>query len=254
MGDQLTRFSNRSDSYAKFRPSYPAEVIELLKYECGLSEQSVIADIGSGTGILSELFLKNGNHVYAVEPNAAMRLTAERLLKHYERLVSIEATAESTTLQTQSVDFVTAAQAFHWFDRAKAKTEFTRILKPSGWNVLIWNERRLDSTNFLRAYEGLLLRYGTDYQKVRHENVAGEIAEFFAPEYFELKTLQNVQHFDFDSLKGRLLSSSYTPEPDHPDFAPMLAELERIFEANNIKGIVSFEYETKVYYGHPSLQ
>lgn len=153
-------------------------------------------------------------------------------------------------METESVDFITAAQAFHWFDRDKAKREFARILKPGGWVVLIWNERRLDSTAFLRAYEELLLRYGTDYEKVRHENVAGELAAFFAPETFTLQTLENVQHFDFESLKGRLLSSSYAPDQDHPDFTAMLENLEEIFNANQQDGIVSFEYETKVYYGH----
>jgi SAM-dependent methyltransferase len=250
MSDPLLRFSNRSDNYAKFRPGYPAGVIEILKYHCGLNETSVIADIGSGTGILSEMFLQNGNSVFAIEPNAAMRQVAERLLERYEKFRSINAAAEATTLETESVDFVTAAQAFHWFDRARAKREFARILKPEGWVVLIWNERRLDSTVFLRAYEDLLLRYGTDYEKVRHEKVTGEIAEFFSPERFVLQTLDNAQHFDFESLKGRLLSSSYAPDQDHPKFAAMLEELKGIFDANQHDGIVSFEYETKVYYGH----
>jgi len=252
MSDPLTRFSNRSDNYARFRPGYPAGVIETLKARCGLSEASVIADVGSGTGILTELFLQNSNSVFAIEPNDAMRLTAERLLKNYEKLRSINATAEATTLGTESIDFVTAAQAFHWFDRPRAKTEFARILKPRGWVVLIWNERLLDSTAFLRAYEDLLLHYGTDYEKVRHENVTGEIAEFFSPESFELQVLQNAQHFDFEALTGRLLSSSYAPDQDHRNFAPMLRELEGIFQANQHYGMVSFEYETKVYYGHLS--
>ena len=250
MSDPLTRFSSRSDNYAKFRPGYPAEVLEILKFDCGLRETSVVADVGSGTGILSELFLQNGNSVVAIEPNAAMRQIAEQLLQGYEKFKSIDAAAEATTLGTGSVDFVTAAQAFHWFDRVRAKREFSRILKPAGWVVLIWNERRLDSTVFLRAYEDLLLRYGTDYEKVRHEKVTGEIAEFFSPRSFELRTLENAQHFDFESLKGRLLSSSYAPDQGHPNFAPMLEELEGIFDANQKDGIVSFEYETKVYYGH----
>lgn len=250
MTDPLTRFSSRSDNYAKFRPGYPAEIIEVLKSDCGLSETSVIADVGAGTGILSELFLKNGNSVVAIEPNAAMRQVAERLIQKYEKFRSINAAAEATTLETGSVDFVTAAQAFHWFDRIQAKREFARILKPAGWVVLIWNERRLDSTVFLRAYEDLLLCYGTDYEKVRHEKVTGEIAEFFSPESFELRTFENAQQFDFESLKGRLLSSSYAPDQDHPNFMPMLKELEGIFYANQKDGTVSFEYETKVYYGH----
>src|SRR6185369_8596943 len=228
MSDPLTRFSNRAENYALHRPGYPPGVLEILKSECGLTSNSVIADVGSGTGILSELFVKNGNLVFAIEPNSAMRLIAERSFKTSQEFVSIHATAESTTLEAKSVDFVTAAQAFHWFDRARARLEFARILKPAGWVVLIWNERLLDSSPFLRQYEDLLLRYGTDYQKVRHEKATGEIAGFFFPQTFKLKTLENAQHFDFASLKGRLLSSSYTPAPEHPNFKPMLAELEEI--------------------------
>lgn len=250
MADPLERFSSRSDNYRKYRPGYPAGVIEILKSACDLNERSIVADIGSGTGLLSELFLKNGNVLFAIEPNGAMRRVGDDLLKKYPNFTSLDARAEATTLKNKAVDFITAAQAFHWFDREKTKREFARILKRNGWAVLIWNERRLDSTPFLRAYEDLLLHFATDYEQVRHENVTGEIAAFFAPETFALKTLENAQHFDLASLKGRLLSSSYVPEPDHPNFPAMLRKLEEIFQANQQQGTVSFEYETKVYYGH----
>jgi ubiquinone/menaquinone biosynthesis C-methylase UbiE len=178
-----------------------------------------------------------------------MRLAGEQLLKAFENFVSLDGAAEATTLEPQSVDFVTAAQAFHWFKRSEAKSEFKRILKPNGWVVLIWNERLVDSTAFLRDYESLLLRYGTDYQEIRHENVEPEIAGFFAPATFQLKTLPNAQHFDFEALKGRVYSSSYAPEPGHPNFAPMMTRLEESFNAYNHNGVVTFEYETKIYYG-----
>ena len=250
MKDSVSRFSNRVENYARYRPGYPAGVIDILNSNCELSEASIIADVGSGTGILSELFLQNGNQLFGIEPNAAMRSAAERSLAKYKKFVSIHATAERTSLQTESVDFITAGQAFHWFDRQKTKKEFARILKPGGWVVIIWNERRLDSTSFLRDYENLLLRYGTDYQKVRHENVASEIAQFFAPNTLRLKSLENFQYFDFESLKGRLCSASYTPEPGHPDFEPMLSKLEETFDLNKSAGTVTFEYDTRVYYGH----
>jgi SAM-dependent methyltransferase len=248
--ETVIRFSNRAENYAKYRPGYPAEVIAILKSECGLKLNSLVADIGSGTGILSELFLKNGNIVFAVEPNAPMRLFAERDLKKFSKFVSINATAEETTLEPDSIDFITAGQAFHWFDREKARREFTRILKPGGWVVLIWNERRLDSSLFLRDYEDLLLRYGTDYEKVRHENVGSEIARFYAPETFELKSVENIQRFDFESLKGRTCSSSYTPEPGDSNFEPMISKLQEIFSSRNRNGTVDFEYDTRIYYGH----
>jgi len=250
MMDPVTRFSNRAENYAKYRPGYPAEVVAILKSECGLSESSLIADAGSGTGILSEVFLRNGNTVFAIEPNAPMRLFAEQGLQEFHKFVSIEATAEATTLAPGSVDFITAGQAFHWFDREKTKREFRRILKPGGWVVLIWNERRIDSSSFLRDYENLLLRYGTDYEKVRHENVASEIAEFYAPETFKLKSVENIQPFDFDSLKGRTCSASYTPEPGESNFEPMISKLEEIFNARKSNGVVDFEYDTRIYYGH----
>ena len=249
MADAVTRFSNRVDNYVRYRPNYPPGLIHILKSDCGLDAEATVADIGSGTGILSEMFLKNGNLVVGVEPNKAMRESAERLLADYPKFKSLSGTAEATGLAVGSVDFITAAQAFHWFDRAKAKQEFSRILKPQGWVVLVWNERKLDSTPFLRTYENFLLRYGTDYEKVRHENIAGEIGDFFDPRPFRLKTLENFQHFDFEALKGRLLSASYVPAPDHPCAPEMLAELRQIFDVHQAGGIVSFEYDTRVYYG-----
>ncbi len=252
MSNPLTRFSNRVDNYAKYRPSYPAATLQLLASCCGLTPNSVIADVGSGTGISAELFLKNGNAVFAIEPNDAMRASAEARLKAYPNFKSVNAVAEETRLPDQSVDIVIAAQAFHWFDRRKAKQEFARILKPHGWVVLIWNERRLDSTRFLRGYEDLLLRHGVDYQQVRHENVESEIADFFAPNAFGLKILENVQHLDFPALKGRLLSSSYTPDVSHPSFAVMLNELEELFNATQANKTVAIEYETKIFFGQLS--
>lgn len=250
MSDSVARFSNRADNYAKYRPGYPPGVIDILKSECGLTATSIVADVGSGTGILSELLLQNGNRVFGIEPNAAMRQSAELLLKEFPNFVSIDAAAEATTLEASSIDLVTAAQAFHWFDREKARAEFARILRPGGWVVLIWNERRLDATAFLRDYEQLLLRYGTDYEKVRHENVAGEIGQFFAPETFQMQALENVQHFNLESLKGRTRSASYTPEPGNPNFEPMFARLEELFKAHQSGGVIDFEYDTTVYFGH----
>lgn len=250
INNPLTRFSSRAENYAKYRPGYPPGFLDILNSECGLTKDSVVADVGSGTGILAEILLKNGNLVFGVEPNEAMRVLSEDLLKSYKQFVSVEGSAETTGLASETVDFVTAAQAFHWFDREATKREFQRILRPGGWVVLVWNERRLDSTAFLRAYEQLLLRYGVDYQEVRHENVAGRLAEFFAPGAFKLVNLDNFQHFDLAALQGRVGSASYTPEPGHPNFAAMASELERIFNAHSENGIVTFEYDTRLYYGH----
>lgn len=247
--DSTQRFSSRVENYIRYRPDYPREVLEVMKGACGLSAESVIADVASGTGILTRMLLENGNRVFGVEPNPEMRKAGERLLAHYPRFVTVAGTAEATTLADKSVDIVTAAQAAHWFDREKARREFIRILKPGGWVVLLWNERRTDSTQFLREYEQLLLAYGTDYQEVRHERMTSEIDAFFAPARFEERGLEMRQELDYSGLEGRLLSSSYTPQPGDSRYESMLRELRRVFEAHQVNGRVALDYITRVYFG-----
>ncbi|MGD0514808.1 MAG: class I SAM-dependent methyltransferase [Terriglobales bacterium] len=243
------RFSSRVDNYVRYRPGYPGEVLDLLKKKCSLTADSVIADIASGTGIFTRVLLDNGNRVFGVEPNAEMRRAGEEFLRSDPGFTSVAGTAEATTLPDHAVNIVTAAQAAHWFDREKARREFIRILKPGGWCVLLWNERRTDSTPFLREYEQLLLTYGTDYQEIRHERTTAEIADFFSPSPFESSALETRQEVDYGGLEGRLLSSSYTPTTDDASYKPMLQELRRIFDAHQVNGQVSLDYNTLVYYG-----
>ena len=243
------RFSDRVENYVRYRPGYPPQVLELLRTECGLEPDHVIADIASGTGIFTKMLLENGNRVFAVEPNAEMREAGQNLLAAYDNLTSVAGTAEDTTLPSESVDFVTAAQAAHWFDRRRARAEFCRILKPGGWCVLIWNERRTATTPFLRDYEQLLLTYGTDYKEVRHERTTAVIHEFFAPANYQESLFDLRQRFDYEGTAGRLLSSSYAPLEDHPRHIPMMRELRRIVDAHAQQGWVEFEYNTRVYYG-----
>jgi SAM-dependent methyltransferase len=244
-----SRFSDRVSNYVRYRPGYPAEVLELLRTACGLSPAHVVADIASGTGAFTRLLLENGNCVLAVEPNAAMREAGDQLLGGFANLRSTAGSAEETGLPSTSVDFVTAAQAAHWFDRERARAEFVRILKPGGWCVLIWNERRTDATSFLREYEQLLLTYGTDYKEVRHERTTAIIHEFFAPGPYCERTFDLRQEFDFDGLAGRLLSSSYAPLANHPNHEPMMRELKKLFVENEHAGTVAFAYKTRVFYG-----
>jgi len=247
--DHTQRFSSRVEDYVRYRPGYPPQIIELMKTECGLKSDSVIADVASGTGLLTRMFLDHGNRVFAVEPNAEMRQAGERLLAAHPNFISVDGTAEATTLEDHCVDFVTAAQAAHWFDRDRARREFVRILKPGGWCVLIWNERRTDSTPFLREYEKLLLTYGTDYKEVRHERTTANIDIFFTPSPFKSRVLEIRQEFDYAGLQGRLLSSSYTPQEGRARYAPMVQELRRIFDVYQVHGRVVLEYDTRVYYG-----
>jgi SAM-dependent methyltransferase len=250
MTDPTQRFTNRVESYVRFRPSYPWAVLDLLETECGLTSASVVADVGSGTGILSELFLENGNHVIGIEPNREMREAGEHRLGRHPRFTSVAGTAEATTLDDASVDFVTAGQAFHWFDPQRARAEFARILNPEGWVVLVWNLRRKDKTPFLAAYERLLEVYRTDRGEVEFWRRSGEMAEaFFGPGSFKTASFDNEQVLDLDGLKGRLLSISYVPAEGEPGSDAMLQEAEKIFDEHQTGGTVTVEYNTKVYYG-----
>jgi ubiquinone/menaquinone biosynthesis C-methylase UbiE len=244
-----SRFSDRVENYVRYRPGYPMEVLRALEKDCGLTPGHVVADIASGTGIWTRNLLENGNHVFGVEPNTEMRQAGERLLASFPKFSSVAGTADATTLEDQSVDFVSAAQAAHWFDRERARREFARILKPPGWLVLLWNERLTDSNAFLREYEELLLTYGTDYAEVRHERTTGAVNEFFDPAPFQERAFKMRQEFDYAGLEGRLLSSSYAPGPQHARHGPMLAELQRIFHRHGVAGHVAFDYTTRLYFG-----
>ena len=245
----LTRFSDRVADYVRYRPGYPREVIEVLRQHCGLVPGFAVADIGSGPGALARLFLEHGNEVFAVEPNAEMRNAGHELLGHFDRYHSVDGTAESATLGAESVDFITAAQAFHWFDWPQAKAEFHRILRPRGYVVLLWNDRRFDSP-FEQDYEQLLLDFGTDYSNVKDRGGAamGAIDGFFSGHY-ETAKLSNRQDFDLEGLRGRLFSASYAPKPDHPNRAPMLRAIERVFRKHASNGNVTIEYDTNMYFG-----
>jgi SAM-dependent methyltransferase len=248
MKKTVERFSNRVENYVKYRPSYPKEVLDLFRDEMNLEKSSTLADVGSGTGISARLFLENGSTVFGVEPNAAMRAAAEEFLKDFPNFKSVDGTAENTSLPAGSVDFVIAAQAFHWFDKEKTRLEFGRILKDKGFIALIWNERQLGTNDFLREYEKFLIKFGTDYEKVRHDNIDKKILENFFQTDFSTRTFLNAQTLDFAGLKGRALSSSYMPAEADSRFEPMVIELERIFDKYAENGKIQILYDTNVHY------
>lgn len=236
--------------YVRYRPGYPEGVLTLLRDRGWLKRGTQVADIGSGTGVFSRLLLNEGAEVFAVEPNADMREAAEATLGHQALFHSIAASGEETTLEDHSMDLIVSAQAFHWLDRARARSEFTRLLKPGGQIVLVWNVRQTASTPFLRDYENLLFHFAPDYAQVRHENVDAEaLASFFTGGVFEKHVFANHQSFDFSGLRGRLLSCSYAPAPGHSLHDPMIQELQRLFEAYEQNGNVTFLYTTEVFIG-----
>ncbi|MBS1517022.1 MAG: class I SAM-dependent methyltransferase [Bacteroidetes bacterium] len=247
--DPKERFSDRVGNYVKYRPHYPDALINFMKEGCGLKQSSIIADIGSGTGISSELFVNNGNTVYAIEPNIEMRTAAEKLFASEKNFISINAPAENTGLGEKSVDFIIAGQAFHWFDLKKCRPEFQRILRDNGQLFIIWNSR-IYREGFMNDYDEFLLKFGTDYEKVNHENVNEDVIKnFFNPEEISVKSFYNFQDFDYEGLKGRVLSSSYMPNENDPVCAEMLKALEKLFDKYQSDGKVKMEYDTIVYYG-----
>jgi ubiquinone/menaquinone biosynthesis C-methylase UbiE len=245
-----TRFSSRVENYVKTRPGYPDGLIPLMHKLCGLTPNAIVADIGFGTGLSTLPFLQNGNQVYGVEPNKEMREAGEQFLRAYKNFSSLDGTAENTNISNKSIDYIIAGQAFHWFDRVATRKEFARILKPGGTVALIWNDRKTDATPFLQAYEKLLVEFSTDYREVNHRNIDEKvIAEFFAPNKFATASLPYAQHFNYERLEGRLMSSSYAPDIGHPQHEPMLKKLGEIYDAHQANDSVTFEYDTLIYYG-----
>jgi SAM-dependent methyltransferase len=242
------RFSSRVEHYAKYRPGYPAELAPLLGREAGFSAGSVMADVGSGTGILSRLLLENRNTVYAVEPNADMRRAAERDLAAYgPAFHSIDGIAEATTLRDQSVDGVTVAQAFHWFDGPRATAEFRRIVRPRGFISLIWNARDTAASLFMAEYERIVHAHGSTFARSGKELVPFDRLRVLFGPALQSHVLPNFQDLDWPGLQGRLLSASYMPLQGQPGYEPMMTDLRRAFDAHAAAGGVRLEYECRVY-------
>jgi ubiquinone/menaquinone biosynthesis C-methylase UbiE len=246
--DPQKRFLNRATYYAKSRPRYPEAILDFMENELGLAKKSVVADIGSGTGILSELFLRHGNPVFGVEPNSEMRRTAEELLAAYPNFRSIAGTAEATTLTAASVDFVAAAQAFHWFDPKKTREEFLRVMKPHSWVLLLWNIRK-DSPGFMEAYERLVSNYANrpHFRRTAKDRVGEDgLTKFFGK--YKLKRFSNHQVLTFEGLLERLLSASYIPLPNEPGYSSMFDGARKLFDSYEEDGVVRLEYDTETYY------
>ncbi len=243
--DSKERFSDRVEDYVRFRPTYPEAVVVTLQTHYGLSEQSHLVDIGSGTGISAELFLRTGCAVTGVEPNAEMRAAAEKILARYPKFRSVNGSAEATTLPSASADFVLAAQAFHWFDPEPARREWRRILKPGGHACVLYNERD-SSTPFGAEYEKFLASLESDYARVNQKKVTEKQHHDFLGDFQEYR-FPNAQKLDFDSLLGRLRSSSYAPRLDSPEYPGAVEKLRALFEKHAVKGKVTMDYTTELF-------
>ena len=250
MKNSKIRFSDRVKNYVKYRPHYPKEILHILEEKIKLIPQWIIADIGSGTGISSELFVENGNTVFGVEPNKNMRSAAKEYYSQKNNFISINGSAENTTLKDNEVDVIITGQAFHWFNINEAKDEFIRISKEGSYTVIFWNQRKTGDSPFQQEYELFLHKYCKEYDKTTQKNItSAQFCKFYGSKQYSLVKLNNLQKFDFEGLKGRLQSSSYSPTINDPVYPEMINSLQQIFKNHEVNNQIIFEYDTEIYYG-----
>ena len=244
------RFTSRVADYVRYRPDYPSALLTWLRDQHGVTPGWHVADIGAGTGISSKMFLDAGHAVTAVEPNAAMRAAATEWLGDDPKFHAVAGSAEATSLADGAADLVSAAQAFHWFDQQAIRPEWRRILRPGGLVAVYWNSRRLAGTPFLEGYEALLQAYGTDYGSVSERYDDDEhMRAWFGAGFRGMARFPHTQRLDFEALRGRLLSSSYAPQAEHPRHRAMLDALRTLFDATAVDGHVGFDYDTRIFVG-----
>lgn len=251
MDDRGERFTGRTSDYSRSRPQYPQEILEVLLREKAIGKDSIIADIGSGTGKLAQLFLDGGYEVKCIEPNQEMRAQAAKDLQAYPRKSIMDGTAESTGLEDHSVDLVAAGQAFHWFDPAASSREFHRILKTGGRVALVWNDRVESQGDFNSDYEQVCRTYSHGYHKSGSLSLdRSAIDKFFGGKIKEF-TIENNQSLGLDGIKGRYLSASYSLSPEDSRYGEALRKLESAFSRHSTGGVVRIRYETKLFLGTP---
>ncbi len=246
--DNLNLFSDKADNYVKARPSYAPALLDMLE-EYGLKKGSEVADIGSGTGIFTCQLLDKGAKVFAVELNDKMRRKAEASLEKFENFISINASAEATTLADNSVDFVTCAQSFHWFDKEKFKIECSRILKPNGYVALIWNMRDNNAQSVKRLFE-VSKKYCPEFIGFNggKRNDVEQIKRFFNGkfEYFEF---YNPLDYTKEKYVERCLSSSYSLNENDKNYSLYVKEIEKTFDEFSKDGIYKMPNVSALYIG-----
>lgn len=246
--DNTKKFSGKAEVYRKVRPTYAPELMIFLAKEWGVGPGTMVADIGSGTGIFTAQLLDLGATVFAVEPNADMRAIAEADLGDRDGFFSVDGTAEATGLPENSVDFVSAATAFHWFDPILFKQECARILKPGGKVALVWNWNELNE-EVHQARDLVYRKYCTGFVGFSggHKSQP-EIKEAFFDGQMGVLRFPNPIEYDKERFVGRLLSSSYSITDENPDYQAYRSELEDIFDRLSVDGFISMPQETVLYY------
>lgn len=248
-----TKIANRVTYYNRYRPSYPERLYQYLVEKLDLKPKHVIADVGAGTGLSSRWFAANGNTIYAIEPSPEMRQAAAYNYQYYPDYHIIAGAAEDTTLPDNSVDFIIGGQSFDWFDHEKASPELKRILKPDGYVLLFWNERQTESSGFLRQFEELLKRHAPAYMELNLVDQREKaVLQILQEGHYGYAEFDNCQIFNWEGLKGRLLSTSFIPDADQPEYHNLLSGLARDYKAHAVCGQVKVDYITKLYYGKPA--
>lgn len=244
------KFTGKSKIYDLYRPNYPNELVDNLIKRTSLLSTSRVADIGSGTGILTKQLLDQGLTVFAIEPNVEMREVAEEKLKAYETFFSINASAEATTVDSNSIDLITVAQAFHWFDAEQFKLECCRILKDSGEVALVWNSRDF-SHPLIQENEKLCSNYCLNFKGFSGgiEETPEVYAQFFKDGIYEVISFRNDVGCTLEGYIGRNLSSSFAPKKGEATYEPFIEALAQQFYQYEEDGKLRFPLLTKCYIG-----
>jgi len=247
------RFTGKAELYTKYRPSYPKELIDYL-YSIGFEKDSIIADIGAGTGIFSRLMLERGSKVFCVEPNEDMRNASINDLSEFTNFISVNGNDKNTGLQDKSIDFVTAAQAAHWFDQQAFTMECQRILKSNGKILMVWNTRDYEHEIVIRDYE-IRNKYAVGDKKgmsnPTSEYSLSDVYDYFKDGICEYKVFRNDLQFNRNNYIGRNLSASYAPrEESDPDiYRALTYELAKLFDEYSVDGILNYPHFTESYIG-----
>lgn len=249
MSINRNQFTGKAELYSKYRPDYPEQLIIDLIDEQSLNEKSVIADIGSGTGILTKKLLDSHLQVKAVEPNREMREIAENLLNDYEHFTSVNGTAENTTLASNSINLITVAQAFHWFDHKKFKNECKRILKFDGKVCIVFNMRSTDTTIIQEIIE-LYRSCCPNFKGFSNGISDTAFEEFFAGNGYKVNSYTNPLFYHRADFVGRHLSASYAPKKGEKTFELLVHGLNNLFDKYSEEGQIMIPNVTKSYCGY----